>query len=100
MVYMGMMISHTDLKLLQILLSLPTGKLSNSERRAFHAMFDDLSNGKYIGLSKKQREWAEQVYLKNDLHKKVAWHTRKIVPKDKNSVVVDLGPMPLKPPGR
>lgn len=83
--------THTDIKLLQILLSLPSGKLSSSERRAFHAMYDDLVNGKYIGLSRKQRAWAEQVYLKYELHK-TPIRIKKIETKDKN-----MGPFGLSP---
>lgn len=93
--------THTDIKLLQILLSLPAGKLSTSEKKAFQAMFDGLANGKYIGLSRKQRAWAEEVYRKNDLHKKPLPHLKRVEVKDKaGKGILDLGPLPLKPPGR
>lgn len=92
--------NHTDIKLLQILLSLPVGKLSTSERKAFQAMYDGLANGKYIGLSRKQRSWAEQVYMKNDLHRKPLQKLKKIATKDKVKSVIDIGPRPLKPPGK
>jgi len=92
--------AHTDTKLLQILLSLPSGKLSSSEKRAFQAMFDGLANGKYISLSRKQRSWAEEVYRKNDLHKKPLPRLKRIATKDKDRGVLDLGPLPMKPPGR
>jgi predicted protein tyrosine phosphatase len=93
--------NHTDTKLLQILLSLPSERLSSSEKRAFQAMFDDLSNGKIVGLSKKQKAWANEVYVKNDLHKKPLPRLKKITVKDKSAVkVLDFGPLPMKPPGR
>lgn len=93
--------AHTDTKLLQILLSLPGGKLSGSEKRAFQAMYDDLVNGKCIKLSKKQRGWAEEVYRKNDLHKTPLPRLKKIAVKDKaGKSLLDLGPLPLKPPGK
>ena len=84
-----------------VLLSLPAGKLSSSEKRAFQAMFDDLANGKIIGLSKKQKAWANEVYVKNDLHKKPLQRLKKIAVKDKSGKSpLDLGPLPMKPPGR
>lgn len=92
--------AHTDLKLLQILLSLPAGKLSGSEKRAFQAMYDDVANGKVVRLSKKQRAWLEAVYQKHDLHRKPLPKLKKIVTRDKNVGLLDLGPLPLKPPGR
>lgn len=92
--------SHTDLKLLQILLSLPAGRLSSSERRAFQAMYDDLSNGKVVSLSKKQRAWLEAIYQKHELHRKPLPKLKKIATRDKNVCALDLGPLPLKPPGR
>ena len=75
--------AHTDLKLLQILLSLPMGKLSGPEKRAFQAMYDNLVNGKVVNLTKKQRWWLEDVYRKHDLHKKPLPRLKRIATKDK-----------------
>ncbi len=90
--------NHTDLKLLRILLSL-TSKLTKSEKGAFQAMYDDLANGKIVRLSKKQRQWLEAVYYHHNLHQKPIT-LKKITTKDKVKGVLDLGPLPLKPPGR
>lgn len=92
--------SHSDLQLLRILLSLPSGKLAPPEKKAFQAMFDDLANGKRIGLSKKQRQWLEAVFHKHELHKKPLPKLKRITTKDKNVGTLDLGPLPLKPPGK
>jgi hypothetical protein len=92
--------THSDTKLLQILLNLPPGKLSVSERKAFQAMYDDLVNGKYISLSRKQRSWAEQIYMKHELHRNPLPKLKRVETKDKQKAVLDLGPLPLKPPGR
>ena len=91
----------TDLKLLRILLSLPLGKLSDNERRAFQAMFDDLSNGRIVNLTKKQRSWLLDLYQKHELHRKPLPRLKKIKVKDKMSKSkLDFGPLPLKPPGK
>jgi hypothetical protein len=92
-------LTRTDNQILRGLLTLPEGKLSGSERRAFQAMYDDLVNGKFIKLSRKQREWAEAVFLKHDLQMKPL--PARVPPtKDKRKVDLNFGPLPLKPPGR
>lgn len=63
-------------------------------------MYDDLSNGKVVNLSKKQRAWLEMVFHKHDLHRKPLPRLKRIQTKDKGVGVLDLGPLPLKPPGR
>lgn len=93
------MIERTDNQILRGLLTLPEGRLSRSERRAFQAMYDDLTNGKFIKLSRKQREWAEAIFLKHDLQMKPL--PARVPPtKDKRKVDLNFGPLPLKPPGR
>lgn len=57
----------TDLQVLRAILNLPPPKLSVSERKTFQAMYDQLAAGMMIGLSKKQRVWADSVYDRNDL---------------------------------
>lgn len=91
--------THTDLKLLQILLSLPLGKLSVSEQSAFQAMYDQLKMGKIVGLSRKQRSWADTVFLKLGLHKVALPPIKNVPVKDKFQVELDTGPKVLKPPG-
>lgn len=61
------MAKKTDLQILRALLNLPANKLAVSERKIFQAMYDEVATGMVIGLSKKQRAWAESVYVKNDL---------------------------------
>lgn len=94
--------NHSDRQLLRILLSLPAGKLTASEKKAFQSMFDNLENGKVIGLGRKQRSWAESVYMKHELHRKPLAKLKNIKTKDKNPGVkpLDFGPLPLKPPGK
>jgi hypothetical protein len=90
---------RTDSQTLRALLTLPPGKLSKSEQRAFQAMYDDLVNGKMVQLSRKQKEWAEEVFLKNDLQGKPL--PAKLPPiKDKRKVDLNFGPLPKLPPGR
>jgi len=89
----------TDTQMLRGLLALPPTVLAGGEKRAFQAMYDDLVNGKIVNLSKKQRAWVEGAYLKHKLDKQPA--TTKIIPtKDKQKAVLNLGPLPKKPPGR
>lgn len=57
----------TDLQVLRALMGLPAGKLSGNEKTVFRRMFEDVNGGMVIGLSKKQRMWAESVYDKHDL---------------------------------
>jgi hypothetical protein len=87
----------TDLQMLRALLSLPAEKLK--ERRAFQAMYDDLTNGKYVSLSKKQRKWVHDVFLGHRLDSKPI-AVQNVPTKDKRKVKLDFGPLPKKPPGR
>ncbi len=57
----------TDLQVLRAILNLPADKLGFHDRKPFQAMYDQLAAGMMIGLSKKQRAWADSVYDKNDL---------------------------------
>lgn len=53
--------------MLRAILSLPAGKLNISEKKSFQGMYDQLVAGMMIGLSKKQRAWADSVYASYDL---------------------------------
>lgn len=87
--------------MLTALLGLPLGKLSNAERKAFQQMYDLLATGGAIGLSHKQRQWADGVYDKHDLDKPRAEGARKVTVKDPSRLSpLDNLPKPTKPPGR
>jgi len=93
----------TDLQVLRALLSMPLGKLSSSEKTSFQAMFDQLSNGRQVKLSEKQRGWADSVYDKHDLDKPRAEGARPVAVKDKSAgdaSPLDNLPKPLRPPGK
>ena len=87
----------TDLVMLRSILACKA--ITEGQRRAFQSMYDDLSNGKLIGLRKKQRAWAEEVYAKHRLDK-LPPPSKPIPVKDKVKPTLNLGPLPLKPPGR
>lgn len=95
---------RTGLHMIRALLALPPLKLSKSEKRAFQNMYDDLINGKIIDLSKKQRAWAETVYVKNKLDQKLVELPPRVPVKrrdpGKKDGLLDFGPLPKKPPGR
>ena len=83
---------------------MPAGKLSSSEKSAFQGMYDNLMAGRVIKLSQRQRAWADEVYLKNNLDKERP-PVKKIAVKDKS--LLPFHPLdhvvanrPLKPPGR
>lgn len=88
----------TDKQMLTSILNVE--KLTPGEKRAFQAMYDDLMNGKIIGLSKMQRLWAGQLYAKYNLDK-VRGPNKPVAVKDKGApLALDTMPKPLKPPGR
>ncbi len=65
-------------------------------------MYDDLMNGKIIGLAPKQRLWADAIYEKHKLGD-IRYANRKEARAriQKNEVnFLDTMPRPLKPPGR
>ena len=91
---------RTDRVTLNALLT--SGRLTHSEQTAFQQMFDDLIGGKVIGLSPKQRLWADSVFERHKLgevHAAVRKQARARVQKDKTDFFESL-PRPLKPPGR
>ncbi len=79
---------------------LTCGELTGSEKQAFQAMYDDLLNGKIVGLSRKQRIWADAVYEKNKLGELRAQARKEARVKEKASQtsLLDTLPKPLKPP--
>ena len=99
-----MMKPRSGLQMLRALLTLAPLKLSGGEKRAFQAMYDDLSNGRMIELSKKQRLWVEAAFLKHKLENKElpAREVAKVKVRDKRKPdgLLDFGPLPKKPPGR
>ena len=94
----------TDLQATQALLSLPQGKLSESEKKAFQGMFDNLMAGRVVRLSMRQRAWVDEVYCKHNLDKerpamkRIAIKDKSLVPKNPLDQV--QAARPLKPPGR
>ncbi len=65
-------------------------------------MYDDLMNGKIIGLLPKQRLWADAIY---DEHKlgDIRYASRKearVRVRKEETNFLDTMPRPLKPPGR
>lgn len=92
----------TDLQVLRALLSMPSGKLTPQEKRAFQEMFDKVMTGHLLKLSPKQRIWAESIYDKHDLDKERT-PPKDIQVVDKSLVKkfsFDTMAKPLKPPGR
>jgi len=55
-------VKPTDMTILRALLDAGKKNLSTAEAKAFKGMLFDLEGGKYIRLSKSQREWAEKKY--------------------------------------
>lgn len=92
----------TDLQVLRALLSMPVGKLTQSEKRVFQEMFDKVATGHILKLSPKQRMWADSIYDKHDLDKERP-PTKVIAVKDKSLSVkhpLDNLSRPSKPPGK
>lgn len=91
---------QTDLQVLHALLSLPSSQLTDHEKPAFQAMYDDLATGRRARLTLQQRLWADSVYDKHDLDKERP-PARKVEIKDRGTLgSLDSMPKPLKPPGR
>lgn len=88
----------TDLTMLRQLLSLPQGRLKPGEARAFLGMYEDLSNGKLVGLTKKQRLWAHETFLGHRLDSQPV-PLKKIKVRGRVQKPLDFGPLPKKPPG-
>lgn len=92
------MISNTfsDLQLLRALLSLPPGQ--PKQRGIFQAMYDKLVVGGQISLSPKQRQWVIAVFDEHKLKDQpIPTNVRTM---DPGLARFNLGPLPLKPPGR
>lgn len=90
----------TDMVLLRVLLS--SKKLSASQDKAFGQMLQDMVDGKLVNLSKKQKDWATQLYDQHNLKGKPV--NLKEAPKPRKDFhappsVWDT-PKPLKPPGK
>lgn len=85
--------------MLVALLSLPPGKLTSGEKLAFQQWLDDLDSG-VVSLSKKQRAWAQGVFVKHKLDKGERPPPKPLKGRVKNEFPLDKMPKPLKPPGR
>jgi hypothetical protein len=94
-------VPQTDLQILRALLSLPQDKLYLSKKKLFQFWYDDLMNGKMVNLSEKQRTWAEDLFLENNLDRDRP-PSKVIEVRDKGPGVIFLDnmPKPLKPPGK
>jgi hypothetical protein len=91
---------RTDRATLSALLT--SGKLTGSEQGVFQGWYDDIMGGKRIGLSPKERLWADSVYEKHklgDARYAGRKEARARIRKDEVSLL-DKMPRPLKPPGR
>jgi hypothetical protein len=91
---------RTDRVTLSALLT--SGKLNGHEQSIFQGMYDDLMGGKVIGLSPKQRLWADTLYEQHKLGD-IRYAGRKEARARLQRNQVDLLaalPKPLKPPGR
>jgi len=92
--------SRTDRVTLNALLT--SGKLTGGEQRVFQGWYDDLMNGMKIGLTPKERLWADSVYDKHklgDIRYEKRKEARVRITKETGSLL-DQMPRPLKPPGR
>ena len=87
----------TDRQTLVTLLSLPEGKLTAGEKLAFRQWLDDLDNG-VVSLSKKQKAWAQSVYVKHELDKRPRPPPKPLKGRVKSESLLDSMPRPLKPP--
>ena len=86
----------SDLQLLRALLSLPPGL--PKQRGVFQAMYDKLVVGGQISLSPKQRQWVIAVFNEHKL--KDLPIPSDVRTMDPGRPSFNLGPLPLKPPGR
>lgn len=77
-------------------------RLTSGQERAFKGMLQDLVDGKSVGLSKNQREWAEGLFSGLNLSE----NTMKLAPLPQARKQVGAPPTvfempkPLKPPGK
>lgn len=94
-----MMPARTDRVTLNGLLT--SGKLSSSEKAAFQQMFDDLAQGRIIGLSQKQRLWADSLWQKYKVGDMVFAGRKqaRVMVRQGEATLLDKMPRPLKPPG-
>lgn len=91
---------RTDRATLSALLT--SGKLTGAQQTVFQGMYDDLMNGKIIGLSPKQRLWADTLYEQHKLGD-IRYAGRKEARariRHEETSALDKMPKPLKPPGR
>lgn len=97
---MPMMPARTDRVTLNGLLT--SGKLTSSEKAAFQQMFDDLAQGRIIGLSPKQRLWANSVWQKYKVGDMVYAGRKqaRVMVRAEEASALDKMPKPLKPPAR
>lgn len=92
--------ARTDRATLSALLT--SGKLSGSQQSIFQGMYDDLMGGKIIGLSPKQRLWADTLYEQfklGDIRFAERKEARARI-RQGEQTALDKMPRPLKPPGR
>src|SRR5579864_6328608 len=91
---------RTDRATLSALLT--SGKLTGAQQKVFQGMYDDLMSGKIIGLSPKQRLWADGLYDQHklgDIRYAGRKEARARIHKAETSALDNM-PKPLKPPGR
>ena len=90
----------TDMNLLRGLIG--SRKLSASQEKAFSQMLQDLVDGKLVGLTKGQKEWAMQIFNGLNLHVgKMILSPMPVPRKEYNAgPTIFEQPKPLKPPGR
>jgi hypothetical protein len=67
-------------------------------REIFLGMYEDLSNGKLVGLTKKQRKWVHESFIGHRLDKAPV-ALKKIKVRGRVDKPLDFGPLPKKPPG-
>ncbi len=92
--------TRTDRATLSALLT--SGKLNGSQQRVFQGMYDDLMGGKIIGLSPKQRLWADTLYEEfklGDIRSAERKEARARIRQGEQNALDNM-PRPLKPPGR
>ncbi len=90
----------TDMSLLRGLIG--SRKLSGGQEKAFTQMLQDLVDGKLVGLTKGQKEWAMQVFNGLNLHVGTMLLSPMPEPRKQYGAgpTIFEQPKPLKPPGR
>lgn len=90
----------TDMNLLRGLIG--SRRLTGGQEKAFQQMLQDMADGKLVGLSKGQKEWAMQVFNGLNLH--VSTMVLSAMPEPRKQYgappTIFEQPKPLKPPGR